>query len=66
MLNNWHKLGVTAADDQFMISFDNASLFTISDRTFLNHGHVGLWTEEDNVARFEQLEIKSLPGSEDR
>jgi hypothetical protein len=38
----------------------------LSDRTFLNHGHVGLWTEEDNVARFEQLEIKSLPGSEDR
>ena len=66
VLNNWHKLGVTAADDQFMISFDNAPLFTISDRTFLNHGHVGLWTEEGNVARFEQLEIKSLPRSEDR
>ena len=66
VLNSWHKLGVIAADDQFTISFDNGSLFTVFDRTFLNHGHVGLWTEEDNVARFEQLEIKSLPRWKDR
>ena len=66
LLNSWHKLGVIAVDDYFTVSFDRARLFTVSDRTFLNSGRIGLWAEEDNVTRFEQLELKSLPSSEAR
>jgi hypothetical protein len=65
-LNHWHKLGVVAEADQFTVSLDNAWLFTVWDRTFLTDGRVGLWTEEDNVTRFDQFEIKALPWSEDR
>jgi len=65
-LNHWHKLGLVAQGDQFTVSLDNAWLFTVWDRTFLTDGRIGLWTEEDNVTRFDQLEIKALPWSEDR
>ena len=65
-LNHWHKLGLVAQGDQFTVSLDDAWLFTVWDRTFLTEGRVGLWTEEDNVTRFDQLEIKALPWSEDR
>jgi len=65
-LNHWHTLGVVAQGDQFTVSLDNAWLFTVWDRAFLTDGRIGLWTEEDNVTRFDQLEIKALPWSEDR
>ena len=65
-LNHGHKLGVVAEADQFKVSLRNAWLFTVWDRTFLTDGRVGLWTEEDNVTRFDQFEIKALPWSEDR
>jgi hypothetical protein len=65
-LNHWQKLGLVAQGDQFTVSLDDAWLFTVWDRTFLTEGRVGLWTEEDNVTRFDQLEIKTLPWSEDR
>jgi len=65
-LNHWHKFGVVAEADQFTVSLDNAWLFTVWDRTFLTDGRVGLWTEGDNVTRFDQFEIKALPWSEDR
>jgi len=65
-LNHWHKLGLVAQGDQFTVSLDDAWLFTVWDRTFLTEGRVGLWTEEDNVTRFDQFKIKALPWSEDR
>ena len=65
-LNHWHKLGLVAQGDHFTVSLDNAWLFTAWDRTFLTDGRIGLWTEEDNVTRFDQFEIKALPWSEDR
>jgi hypothetical protein len=65
-LNHWHKLGLVAQGDQFTVSLDNKWLFTVWDRTFLTDGRIGLWTEEDNVTRFDQLEIRALPWSEDR
>jgi len=65
-LNHWHKLGLVAQGDRFTVSLDNAWLFTAWDRTFLTDGRIGLWTEEGNVTRFDQFEIKVLPWSEDR
>jgi hypothetical protein len=32
----------------------------------LKDGRIGLWTEEDNVTRFDHLEITALPWSEER
>ena len=65
-LNHWHELGVVAQGDHFTVSLDDAWLFTAWDCTFLTDGRIGLWTEEDNVTRFDQFEIKALPWSEDR
>jgi hypothetical protein len=65
-LNHWYKLGLVAQGDQFTVSFDDAWLFTVWDHTLLTDGRIGLWTEEDNVTRFDQFEIKALPWSEDR
>lgn len=65
-LNYWQVLGVTAQDDRFTISLDERPLFTVSDRTFLRDGRLGLWTEADTVARFDQLEITALPWSGER
>jgi len=65
-LNQWHKLGLVAQGDEFTVSLNDAWLFTAWDRTFSTDGRIGLWTEEDNVTRFDQFEIKALPWSEDR
>jgi len=57
ILNSWHVLGVSVEADHFTISLDNRSIATIWDRTFPGRGRVGLWTEEDNVTRFDHLHI---------
>jgi hypothetical protein len=41
-------------------------LFTARDSTLPGDGQVGLWTEEDNVTRFDRLEIETFPASEKR
>jgi len=66
VLNHWQMLGLVAQGDQFTVSLDNKWLFTVWDRTFSTDGRIGLWTEEDNVTRFDQFEIKALPWSVDR
>ncbi len=65
-LNHWHTLGLVAEGDQFTVSLDKNWLFTARDGTFLADGRIGLWTEEDNVTRFDQFEIRALPWSEER
>jgi len=63
---HWHKLGLVAKHDEFTVSLDDTWLFTAQDCTFLADGRIGLWTEEDNVTRFDRLEITALPWSEAR
>jgi hypothetical protein len=64
--DHWQVLGVLAENDRFSVYLDGRPLFTVSDHTFLKEGRIGLWTEEDNVTRFDQLEITALPWSEER
>jgi hypothetical protein len=66
MLNHWHALTVKVNDDHFSISFDRQALFTTFDRTRIKDGRVALWTQEDNVTRFDELEIRPLanPGGQ--
>jgi hypothetical protein len=66
VLNYWQTLSLVAEGDRFAVSLDNRPLFTVSDRTFVKEGRIGLWTEEDNVTRFDRLEITALPWSEER
>jgi hypothetical protein len=66
VLNHWHMLGLVAEGDQFTVSLDGDWVFTVRDRTFLADGRVGLWTEEDNVTRFDKLAITGLAWSEER
>jgi hypothetical protein len=66
VLNHWHTLSLVAEGDQFTVSLDKNWLFTARDRTFLVGGRIGLWTEEDNITRFDQLAITALPWSEER
>jgi hypothetical protein len=64
--DRWHLLEFQANDDQFTISLDLNWLFTAQDSTLLSDGRFGLWTEEDNVTRFDRLEIETFPASEKR
>ena len=63
---HWQTLDLIVEHDQFTVALDKKWLFTASDRAFLGAGRIGLRTEEDNVTRFDQLEIKPLPSSEER
>jgi len=64
-LGHWHVLGwpLRMINSRFA---RRRLLFTVSDHTFSDDGRIGLWTEEDNVTRFDQLEIEALPWSEAR
>ena len=64
MPNRWHTLGVKINDDHFAISLDNQVLFTTFDRERMKDGRIALWTQEDNVTRFDQLKIRVLPATE--
>jgi hypothetical protein len=64
--DRWHLLELQANEDQFTISLDRNWLFTAWDSTLPGDGQVGLWTEEDNVTRFDRLEIETFPASEKR
>ena len=63
-LNRWHTLKVTVNDDHFAVSLDNKVLFTTFDRARMKDGRIALWTQEDNVTRFDQIEIRVLPPTE--
>jgi hypothetical protein len=64
MLNRWHALVVTVNDDHFSVSLDKKFLFTAFDRARMKDGRVALWAQEDNVTRFEELDIRVLPATE--
>jgi hypothetical protein len=56
----WYVLGLIVNDDHFAVSLDGKLLFTAFDRSRGKDGHVALWTREDNVTRFDQIEICTL------
>jgi hypothetical protein len=62
--NYWYTLKVAANDDRFEVSLDGLWQFTAYDKTFPGDGGVGLWTQEDNVTRFDRFEVWALPPTE--
>ena len=61
--DRWHTLVIRVEDERFTVSIDGKLPFTAFDRAFLHEGQVALWTEEDNVTRFEEIEVAALPFS---
>jgi hypothetical protein len=64
MPDRWHTLGVTLNDDHFKVFFDGKVLFTAFERTRMKGGHIALWTQEDNVTRFDRIDVHVLPPTE--
>jgi hypothetical protein len=62
----WHSLRVSVNDDHFVVSLDGRVLFTTFERTRMKDGRVALWTQEDNVTRFDRIVIQPLPSPEVR
>jgi hypothetical protein len=58
--DHWHALGVKVSDDHLTVMFDQKALFTAFDRTRAKQGKVALWTREDNITRFDQMQFRSL------
>jgi len=62
----WHELGVRVNDDHFTVTVDGQKLITTFDRSRRKDGRVALWTQEDNVTRFDHIAIRALPNTEYR
>jgi predicted amino acid-binding ACT domain protein len=58
--DHWQTLEVVAEDDRFAISLDDNWILTAFDKAFMREGHVALWTQDDNVTKFEEIEITPL------
>jgi hypothetical protein len=60
-LEDWQEVRVIAQDQRVTVLFNGMSSFRALDPTFNDSGRVALWTEDDNVTRFDRLTIKALP-----
>jgi hypothetical protein len=60
------ELRVLLNDDHFTVSLDGTRLLTAYDRTRGKDGRIALWTQEDNVTRFDRIEMRALPDTEYR
>jgi hypothetical protein len=64
--DRWHELHVLVNDDHFTVTVDGQRLITTYDRSRRKDGRVALWTQEDNVTRFDRIAIQALPDTEYR
>ena len=55
----WHTLGIRRVGAVIEISYDGRSAMKLRDERFRS-GNVGLWTEDDTVADFKELTVRSL------
>jgi hypothetical protein len=58
--NHWQSLEVVANGNSFKISLDDRWALTAFDYGKPVSGHFGIWTERDDVTRFDQIEITPL------
>jgi hypothetical protein len=59
-LDHWQTLDVVANGNGFTISLDDQWVLTAFDRQAVAEGKTALWTEKDNVVRFDQVELSPL------
>ena len=60
---HWQTLDVLVRDSEFTISLDDRWVLTAFDRKSLTVGQFGIWTERDDVTRFDRIEITPLTNS---
>ena len=53
----WQTLSVIGVENRFTVALNDVPVIVASDNGFAGDGHVALWTEEDNVTRFEEIVI---------
>ena len=53
----WQALQLAANENRFTVSIDGVPLFDAYDNALMRDGQVAVWTEEDTVARFDDLTI---------
>jgi hypothetical protein len=51
----WHSLRVIAKAGNFEVSFDGKPLFTATDRSLLQPGPMGVWSQADSVTHYGSL-----------
>jgi hypothetical protein len=56
----WQTLELAVNESRFTVSLDGTPLFDAYDGALLKEGQIALWTEEDNVTRFDDLTIVPL------
>ncbi|MGB8397745.1 hypothetical protein [Bradyrhizobium sp.] len=57
----WHSLALRAEGERFTVTYDGKTLFTVTDRTFVEAGGIALWTKSDSVTRFDRVTVTPLP-----
>jgi hypothetical protein len=58
-VGEWHTLGIRRVGSVIEISYDGRNAMRLRDERF-GSGNVGLWTEDDTVADFKDLTVRSL------
>jgi hypothetical protein len=64
--DHWQTLEVSARDNGFTIWLDDQWVLTAFDYSRLAGGQFGIWTERDDVTRFNQIEISPLVSDYER
>ena len=60
-LGQWHSLRVIAVSDRFEVALDGKKLFDVTDRTLMQPGPVGVWSQGDSVTHYGSLLIGPPP-----
>jgi hypothetical protein len=50
--DKWHSLRVIAFNDRFEVALDGKPLFTATDRSLLQPGAMGVWSQADSVTHY--------------
>ena len=51
----WHSLRVVVVSDRFEVMLDGESLFSATDRTLIQAGPMGVWSQADSVTYYGSL-----------
>ena len=60
-LGQWHSLRVIAVSDRIEVALDGKTLFEVTDRTLMQPGPVGVWSQGDSVTHYGSLLIGPPP-----
>ncbi len=56
----WHSLRVIANNERFEVALDGKTLFDVNDRSLLQAGPLGVWSQADSVTRYGSLLVSPV------